>query len=207
VRHAEELVLTPEPPDAPEGERKKRPPMPPALRLLLKQRIIVIARVVDRTLMERACSALLLLDGKERERPITVVVNSPGGDADSGFAIYDVMRFVRSPIRTICAGLAASAAVPIFLGGRKGMRFSLPNSRFLLHQPSMQMMGAASDVEITANEIERIRARYNKIVEEETGRPAAKIKADCSRDFWLTSNESVDYGLVDRVITSAAEID
>ena len=186
---------------------KKRGAVPPLLRLLLKQRVIMIARQVDRRLMERASSALLLLDGRSRERPITVFVNSPGGDADSGFAIYDVMRFVRAPVRTICAGLAASAAVPIFLGGRKGMRFSLPNSRFLLHQPSMQMMGAASDVEITANEVERVRARYNRIVEEETGRPSAKVKADCDRDFWLAAQEAVDYHLVDRVIQSAAEID
>lgn len=190
-----------------DDDKKKRPPVPPALRLLLKQRVIMIAKPVDRTLMERTSSALLMLDGRNREKPITVFVNSPGGDADSGFAIYDVLRFVRAPVRTICAGLAASAAVPIFLGGRKGMRFALPNSRFLLHQPSMQMMGAASDVEITATEIERIRDRYNRIVEEETGRPASKVKADCQRDFWLTAQEAVDYKLVDRVIMNAAEID
>ena len=190
-----------------EGEKKQRPPVPPTLRLLLKQRVIMIARQIDRMQMERSTSALLLLDGRNRERPITVFVNSPGGDADSGFAIYDAMRFVRAPVRTICAGLAASAAVPIFLGARKGMRYALPNSRFLLHQPSMQMMGAASDVEITANEIERIRARYNKIIEDETGRPAAKVKADCNRDFWLNAQEAVDYGLVDRIITNTAEID
>jgi ATP-dependent Clp protease protease subunit len=190
-----------------EGEKKQRPPVPPTLRLLLKQRVIMIARQIDRQQMERTTSALLLLDGRNKEKPITVFVNSPGGDADSGFAIYDAMRYVSAPIRTICAGLAASAAVPIFLGGRKGMRFSLPNSRFLLHQPSMQMMGAASDVEITANEIERIRGRYNKIIEDETGRPAAKVKADCNRDFWLNAQEAVDYGLVDRVIQTATEID
>jgi ATP-dependent Clp protease protease subunit len=192
-----------------EGEehKRRRSPIPAPWRLLLKQRVIMIAKPVDRGLMERTTSALLLLDGRNAEKPITVFVNSPGGDADSGFAIYDAMRFVRAPVRTICAGLAASAAVPIFLGGRKGMRFSLANSRFLLHQPSMQMMGAASDIEITANEIERIRERYNKIVEEETGRPAAKVRADCNRDFWLTAREAVDYGLVDRVILNAAEID
>ena len=187
-------------------EKKQKMPVPPALRLLLRQRVIMIAKPVDRGLMERTSSLLLLLDGRNHEKMITVFVNSPGGDADSGFAIYDVMRFVRAPIRTVCAGLAASAAVPIFLGGRKGMRFSLPNSRFLLHQPSMAMTGVASDVEITANEIERIRNRYNKIVEEETGRPAAKVKADCNRDFWLSSTEAVEYGLVDRIVLSSAEM-
>jgi ATP-dependent Clp protease protease subunit len=198
----------PEKPEKPEGhEAKRRHPVPPTLRLLLKQRVIMIAKPVDRALMERTSSALLLLDGRNREKPITVFVNTPGGDADSGFAIYDVMRFVRAPVRTICAGLAASAGIPIFLGGRKGHRFALPNARFLLHQPSMQMMGAASDIDITANEIERIRHRYNKIVEEETGRPAAKVKADCDRDFWLNAQEASEYGLVDRVIGSASEID
>jgi ATP-dependent Clp protease protease subunit len=189
------------------AKKPPRPPMPPALRLLLKQRVVTIAKPIDRTVMEKTTSALMLLDGRNRERPITVFVNSPGGDADSGFAIYDVMKFVRAPIRTICAGLAASAAVPIFLGGRKGLRFSLPHSRFLLHQPSMQMAGAASDVEITANEIERIREKYNQIVELETGRSAAKVKADCARDFWLNAQEAVDYKLVDRVVQNLAEIE
>lgn len=207
-RHGDRVLLAePEKPGTDPSEKKKAPPVPPGLRLLLKQRVVMIAKPVDRTLMEKACSALLLLDGRSKEKPITVWVNSPGGDADSGFAIYDVMKFVRAPIRTICAGLSASAGVPIFLGGRKGMRFSLPNSRFLLHQPSMQAMGSASDLEITSVEIERIREKYNKIVELETGRSAAKVKADCQRDFWLTAQEAVTYGLVDRIVTNAAEID
>lgn len=191
----------------PEGEKKKSMPQPPALRLLLRERTIIIAKPVDRTLMERVTSQLLVLDGKNPSKLITVYVNSPGGDADSGFAIYDAMRFVKSPIRTICSGLAASAAVPIFLGGRKGMRFSWPNSRFLLHQPSMQTMGAASDIEITSNEIERVREKYNHIVEEECGRAMAKVRTDTNRDFWLTAPEAVDYGLVTRIVIRATELD
>lgn len=191
----------------PEPAAKKKMPVPPGLRLLLRQRVIMVAKPVDRGLMEKVSSALLLLDGRNRERPITVYVNSPGGDADSGFAIYDVMKFVKSPVRTICAGLAASAGVPIFLGGRKGQRFSLPNSRFLIHQPSMQAMGSASDLEITSGEIERIRAKYNRIIELETGRSAEKVKADCMRDFWLSAEEAVKYGLVDRIVTNLAEIE
>jgi ATP-dependent Clp protease protease subunit len=191
----------------PEGEKKKSMPQPPALRLLLRERTIIIAKPVDRTLMERVTSQLLVLDGKNPGKLITVYVNSPGGDADSGFAIYDAMRFVKAPIRTICSGLAASAAVPIFLGGRKGMRFSWPNSRFLLHQPSMQTMGAASDIEITSNEIERVREKYNHIVEEECGRAMAKVRTDTNRDFWLTASEAVDYGLVTRIVIRATELD
>jgi ATP-dependent Clp protease protease subunit len=189
-----------------EGERR-RAIVPAGLRLLLKQRVVMIAKPVDRLLMERVSAALLLLDGRDLQKPITVFVNSPGGDADSGFAIYDVMKFVQAPVRAICAGLAASAGVPIFLGGRKGMRFSLPNSRFLLHQPSMQAMGAASDIEITANEIERIRTKYNRIIQEETGKPAEQVRSDCNRDFWLSAQEAVGYGLVDRIVLSASEID
>ena len=191
----------------PEGEKKKSMPQPPQLRLLLRERTIIIAKPVDRTLMASVTSQLLVLDGKNPGKLITVYVNSPGGDADSGFAIYDAMRFVKAPIRTICSGLAASAAVPIFLGGRKGMRFSWPNSRFLLHQPSMQTMGAASDIEITSNEIERVREKYNHIVEEETGRPMAKVRTDTNRDFWLTAPEAVDYGLVTRIVIRATELD
>ena len=191
----------------PEGEKKKSMPQPPGLRLLLRERTIIIAKPVDRTLMERVTSQLLVLDGKNPGKLITVYVNSPGGDADSGFAIYDAMRFVKAPIRTICSGLAASAAVPIFLGGRKGMRFSWPNSRYLLHPPSMQTMGAASDIEITSNEIERVREKYNFIVEEETGRAMAKVRTDTNRDFWLTAQEAVEYGLVTRIVTRATELD
>lgn len=193
--------------DAPEGEKRKPGLQMPSLRLLLRQRTIIIAKPVDRTLMERVTASLLVLDGRSPQKLITVFVNSPGGDADSGFAIYDAMRFVKAPLRTICSGLAASAAVPIFLGGRKGMRFCWPNSRFLLHQPSMQMMGAASDIEITSREIERVREKYNKIVEEETGRAMAKVRADTNRDFWLTASDAVEYGLVDRIVTRATELD
>jgi len=194
-------------PANPETAEKKKTPVPPTLRLLLQQRVILIAKQVDRGLMEKTCAALLMLDGRSKERPITVFVNSPGGDADSGFAIYDVMKYVRAPIRTICAGLAASAGIPIFLGGRKGTRFSLPNSRFLIHQPSMQAMGSASDLEITSTEIERVREKYNRIIERETGKAATKVKADAMRDFWLTAEEAVKYGLVDRIVENAAQVD
>jgi ATP-dependent Clp protease protease subunit len=193
--------------ESPEGEKKKSGMQPPALRLLMRQRTIIVAKPVDRTLMERVTSSLLVLDGRSPQKLITLFVNSPGGDADSGFAIYDAMRFVKAPLRTICSGLAASAAVPIFLGGRKGMRFCWPNSRVLLHQPSMQTMGAASDIEITSREIERVREKYNKIVEEETGRAMTKVRTDTNRDFWLTAAEAVEYGLVDRIVTRATELD
>jgi ATP-dependent Clp protease protease subunit len=177
------------------------------LRQLLKQRTIIIAKPIDRTVMERVATGLLILESDDADSAITVFVNSPGGDADSGFAIYDLLRFCKPRVRTICAGLAASAAVPIFLGGSKGQRFSLPNSRFLLHQPSMQMMGQASDLDITAEEIVKIRTRYNQIVAEETGLDAQKVLKDVDRDFWLSASEAHEYGLVDKVIASRGELD
>jgi len=177
------------------------------MRHLLKGRTIIIAKQVDRRLMEKVATLLFAMETDDPASDINVFVNSPGGDADSGFAIYDLLRFARPRVRTVCAGLAASAAVPIFLGGAKGCRFALPNARFLLHQPSMQMMGQASDLEITANEILKIRDRYNEIMAEETGQPRAKVEADANRDFWLTAKEAVQYGLVTRIVEKRTQID
>ena len=177
------------------------------LQQLLKTRTVMIAKPVDRQLMERVANALTMLEADDPDAPITVFVNSPGGDADSGFAIYDLLKFCRPGVRTVCAGLAASAGVPIFLGGDKGHRYSLPNSRFLLHQPSMQMMGQASDLEITAAEILKIREKYNGIISQETGRDSDLIRRDCDRDFWLSASEAVEYGLVDRIIEHRGELD
>ncbi len=173
---------------------------------LLEQRVIIIAKPVDRQMAAGVVAQLLLLDAKDPKAPITVWVNSPGGDADSGFGIYDAMRMVRAPITTVCFGLAASAAVIIFVGGKKGRRFTLPNSRFLIHQPSTQSQGQASDIEITAAEIIKLRDLYNEILSRETGRTAKSILNDANRDFWLTAKESVEYGLSSKIVESLDEI-
>lgn len=174
---------------------------------LLDKRIVLIAKPVDRDLMAAVSAQLLTLDAMDSTKPITVYVNSPGGDADSGFAIYDMMRFVSAPITTVVAGLSASAGIIIHLGGDKGRRFSLPNSRFLIHQPSTQSMGQASDLEITANEIMKTRDKYNAIVGEATGKASKQIVKDAHRDFWLSTAEALEYGLVDKIISSTSEID
>ena len=176
-------------------------------RLLLESRCVVISREVSDRLAERVFKHLVLLEAKDAAAPITVFVNSPGGSADSGFAIYDMLRFVKPPVRTICSGLCASAAVIIYLGAPKGSRFSLPNSRFLIHQPSTVAMGQASDIEITANEILAIKRRYNEIVAAETGKTVAQIDRDADRDFWLSAEAAVEYGLVDRITTHRADLD
>ena len=173
---------------------------------LLKSRTILIEGVVNDKMYRQACARLLYLEQDDPEKQILVVVNSPGGSADSGFGIYDMMKFVSCPVRTLCAGLCASAAVLIFLGGEKGQRFMLPNSRFLLHQPSTQSFGAASDMEITAKEILRTRQRYADVVAVEIGGKAEKIMEDSNRDFWLNAGESKEYGLVDKVVKSRKEL-
>jgi len=188
-------------------ENKEDPAAGALFQRMLESRSILIAKPVDRTLMESVARALILLEAEDADKPITVYVNSPGGDADSGFAIYDMLRFSRPPIRTICAGLSASAGVPIFLGGDKGQRYSLPNSRFLLHQPSMSMMGQTTDLEITAAEILKIRTKYNEIISAEIGRSVEDITADCDRDFWLSAQEAVEYGLVDRIVAHRGDLE
>jgi len=172
---------------------------------LLKGRVILVTKPVDRELMSAIVAQLLVMDAESQE-PITMYINCPGGDADSGFGIYDAMRFVRSPITTVCMGLAASAAIIIFLGGRKGRRFALPHCRFLIHQPSSQAQGQASDLEITANEIIKTRDKYNGIIASETGRAAKDVVRDAHRDFWLSAEEAVTYKLADRIVTGLAEL-
>jgi ATP-dependent Clp protease protease subunit len=165
-----------------------------------------VAKPVDRDLSAAVVGQLLLLEARDPKAPITVYVNCPGGDADSGFGIYDAMRMISAPVTTVCFGLAASAAVIIFVGGKKGRRFTLPNSRFLIHQPSTYSQGAASDLEITANEIVKTRDLYNLILSQETGRSDKQILKDVNRDFWLTADEAVEYGLADRVVKSLAQL-
>lgn len=172
---------------------------------LFEQRVVMVTKPVDRDLMTAVVAQLLALEAVDAKKSITMYVNCPGGDADSGFGIYDVMRWVSCPITTVCAGLAASAAVTIFLGAT-GDRISLPNSRFLLHQPSTGAQGQASDLEITANEIMKTRDKYNAIVAVHTGKKPAQIVKDASRDFWLSAQEAKDYGLVKRIVASRSEI-
>ena len=176
----------------------------PVSERLLKSRTILLSKGVDEKMVE-AVEAQLIMMESENTNPITFYINSPGGSADGGFAIFDLMNFVESPIITICSGICASAAILIFLGGRRGRRYSLPNSRFLLHQPSTQAQGTASDLQITAQEIVKLRSRYNEIVSAEVAQSVEKITKDSARDFWLSAEEAKNYGLVSKVIKSRSE--
>jgi ATP-dependent Clp protease, protease subunit len=190
-----------------EEEKSKGGKGPEGLELkLLEARTILVEGPVSDRMYRNVCAKLLFLEHKDPKADLLMIINSPGGSADTGFGIYDAMRFISCPIKTLCAGLCASAAVLIYLGGTKGKRFSLPNSRFLIHQPSTATFGPASDMEITAREILRTRQRYAEVVAQEIGAQADKIIADSNRDFWLDAEESHKYGLVDKVVKSRTEI-
>jgi ATP-dependent Clp protease protease subunit len=189
-----------------EKEKKEKESKNDNLELkLLESRTIIVEGPVNDKMYRQVVSRLSYLEMKDAKAEITVLVNSPGGSADSGFAIYDAMRFISCPVRTIVNGLCASAGVLIYLGGTKGRRFTMPNSRFLLHQPSTTAMGQASDMEITAQEILRTRKRYAAIVANEIGSNTEKVQSDSNRDFWLTAEEAVKYGLADKITVTRAD--
>ncbi len=174
---------------------------------LLKSRTIIVSKQVDDKLAAAVIAQLRILEDDDPNKLITVLVNSPGGSADSGFAIMDYMRFVKPPVRSIVCGICASAAVMIHLGSDKDERFCTPNSRFLLHQPSMSARGQASDLEILSSEIERIKLQYNKVVADETGRKLAQVEKDVHRDYWIPAESAVEYGIVKKVIAHRGELD
>ncbi|HLF92142.1 MAG TPA: ATP-dependent Clp protease proteolytic subunit [Planctomycetota bacterium] len=176
------------------------------LKQLLKTRAIQVYEPISDKIARKVHSQLLLMQQQDEKAPITVYVNSPGGAADSGFAIYDALRYFKPPVRTVVNGLCASAAVMVFLAAPKERRFSLPNSRFLLHQPSTFVQGSASDIEISAEEIVKLRQRYNQIVSAETGKSADQVTRDADRDFWLSPEEAKQYGLVGKVVKSIGEL-
>ncbi len=172
---------------------------------LLKARTILIAGEINQEVAEKAITQLLILDSESHD-PIKVIVSSPGGHVDSGYAIYDMLRFVQSPIITIGAGWVASIAVPIFFGGDKDKRYTLPNTRFLLHQPSGGAGGQAADIRIEAKEILKIRTRINQLISEETGQDAEKVRKDSDRNFWMDAQEALEYGLVTKIIQSTDDL-
>lgn len=175
---------------------------------LIQNRTILISTDINDEVVDRVIKNLILMEQEDANKPVDVYINSPGGGADSGFAIYDMFRFIKPPVRTIVSGICASAAVIIFLGGRPGSRFALTNSRFMLHEPRYlsTAYGQASDLAIVAKELLRMKDRYNGIVAEATGKPLDKITEDSKRDFWLDAQEAFKYGLVNKIVTKNDEI-
>lgn len=175
---------------------------------LIKARTVQISGQVDDKLAARVISELLILEADNPDATITVFLNSPGGSVTSGFAIYDVMRFIRSPLRILCTGLTASIATIILLGAKKENRLTMPNARLLIHQPliPMTVYGPASDLEITANEILKTRRKINEMLAAETGQTLERIEADTQRDYWLNAEDAVGYGLVAKIVRNRAEL-
>ena len=168
---------------------------------LLKDGIIFIGEEITDHLANLVVGQLLFLEAEDPERETHIYINSPGGSITAGMAIFDTMNLVRQDVSTICVGQAASMGAFLLAGGAKGKRFALPNSRILIHQPLGGAQGQASDIEIQAREILRMKESLNRILAEKTGQPLKKIQKDTDRDYIMTPEEAVEYGLVDEVIS------
>lgn len=180
------------------------------LKKLLSSRTVLLAGGVDTRSARRVINQLLLLEADDGEKPITILMNSPGGSVSDGFAIYDTMRFVRPRVRIVCMGLCASIATVLLVAPKRPEdRLTLPNTRFMIHQPliPMSVFGPASDLEITANEIIKTREKVNRILADATGQPFARVEKDTQRDYWMTAVEAKEYGLVHGIVNDRAELE
>lgn len=167
---------------------------------LLKDRIIFLGESIDEHTGNLVVAQMLFLESEDPDKDINLYINSPGGYVSAGLAIYDTMQYIKSPVSTICIGQAASMAAILLAGGTKGKRMALPNARVMIHQPLGGVQGQATEVEIHAREILKLRDRLNDILVQHTGQPKKKIKADTERDYFMSSEEAVEYGIIDTVI-------
>jgi len=167
---------------------------------LLKDRIIFLGSAIDDYVSNLVVAQLLFLEAEDPDKDIQLYINSPGGSVSAGLAIYDTMQYVKCDVATICIGQAASMGAILLAGGTKGKRFSLPNSRIMIHQPLGGAEGPAKDVEILAKELLRIKGKINEILSFHTGQPIEKIEKDTDRDFFMTADEALEYGIIDKVI-------
>ena len=173
---------------------------------LLKDRIIFLGTEIDDTTANTIIAQLLFLEASDPDKDIYIYINSPGGSVSSTIAIYDTIQYIKSAVSTICVGLAASGAALILACGRKGKRFALTNSRIMLHQPLGGAQGQVTDIEIQTRELKRIKNTINQILTYHTGQPLEKVEKDTDRDFYLTAQESKEYGLIDEVINVRKEV-
>lgn len=173
---------------------------------LLKERIVVLGSPVDDMVANIIVAQLLVLDAEDPKKDIYLYINSPGGSVTAGLAIYDTMQYIRSTVNTICLGQAASMGAILLTAGAKGKRYALPNSRIMIHQPSGGSQGQATDITIQAQEINRIKDMLNGIMANHTGQPLKKIVKDMERDFFMSSEEAIEYGLIDETLKSLKDI-
>ncbi|MEK6656220.1 MAG: ATP-dependent Clp endopeptidase proteolytic subunit ClpP [Nitrospirota bacterium] len=168
---------------------------------LLKERIVFIGTSIDDNLANLIIAQLLFLEAEDPEKDIHLYVNSPGGYVLAGLAIYDTMQYIKSPVSTKCIGQASSMGALLLTAGAKGKRFSLPNARIMIHQPMGGFQGQATDIEIHAREILKMRENLNKILVKHTGQPVEKIQVDTERDYFMSAEQAKEYGLIDEVLT------
>lgn len=173
---------------------------------LLKDRIVLLGTEVNDTIASLICAQLLFLESQDPEKEISLYINSPGGSVTAGLAIYDTMRYITSPVTTVCIGRAASMGAFLLAAGERGMRFALPNSQIMIHQPSAGYQGQATDIEIHAREVLRLKERLNAILAENTGQPVDEIVKATERDNFLTPEEAKEIGIIDRVLVSRRDM-
>lgn len=169
---------------------------------LLNDRIIFLGEEINSVSANLIVAQLLHLESQDAEKDISLYINSPGGEVYSGLAILDTMNFIKPQVSTICVGMAASMAAVLLSAGAKGKRFCLPHSKVMIHQPSGGAQGQQTEIEIVAEEIKKTRRELNKILSDASGQPIEKVQADTERDNYLTAAEALDYGLIDRIVTS-----
>jgi ATP-dependent Clp protease protease subunit len=172
---------------------------------LLKTRTILLSGGIDKELAERLIKQMLLLEA-DGDDPVRVFIDSPGGDADAGYAIFDMLRFITPEVITVGMGTVASAGALVHLAAKKENRLSLPNAHFLIHQPLSGIRGVATEIEIHARELEKLREKINVLIAEETGQDVKKVSGDTDRDYWLNAQEALDYGLISRIISKRSEL-
>ena len=195
-----------------EDENKKEEKSPdvfqftPIPQALYKARTVLIFGEIEMKLAERISATLLALDA-ENNKPIKVIINSPGGHVESGDTIHDMIRFVKSPVHMIGTGWVASSGVNIYLAAKRENRFALPQTRFLLHQPMGGVRGQASDISIEAEEIIKMRERVNRLIARETGQPLEKVNADTERNYWMSAEQAKHYGIVSRIIDNVNQVE
>lgn len=188
-------------------DKKKAPEMAdPLQEKFLKTRQILLSGEINKDLADKIVRQLLILEADDSEKTIYMYIDSPGGDVDAGFAIFDMIRFIKAPVVLVGMGLIASAATLVLLAVPKEKRVGLPNSRYLIHQPMSGMQGVATDIEIHAKEMEKTRAILNKLIAEETGTSLEQVTKDTERDYWLDAEESVKYGLISKIVANRSEL-
>ncbi|HET7577730.1 MAG TPA: ATP-dependent Clp endopeptidase proteolytic subunit ClpP [Bacillales bacterium] len=173
---------------------------------LLKDRVVFLGSEVTDEIANSIVAQLLFLAAEDSEKDISLYINSPGGSITAGFAIYDTMQFIKPDVQTICTGLAASFGAMLLVAGAEGKRLALPNSEVLIHQPLGGARGQATDIEISARRIIQMRKRINKIISEWTGQPLEKIEKDTDRDYFMSAEEALEYGMIDKIVKSEGSV-